>query len=194
MQEYDDPVTGMRHLQPSAGQLQAILDTPDDDDRTAPRASSLLKRVIHTTQSFFVGIPNSTHRSSSHGSQMRVSSNHALAIRNDFTDLAIVDSFASHSSPPSLASPPLVTTPARRLMGHSRDVPAKTPSTSDSIVPSRGRNLNAESNVQSRIAQFQRNVNVSATRALSNPSTKVSRWFLALLRRLQLGLPPRWVC
>ena len=56
--------------------------------------------------------------------------------------------------------------------GHSRDVQAKTVSTSDSLVPSRVRHLNAESNVQSRITQFQHNANVSATRALSNPSTK----------------------
>ena len=106
MQEFDDPVTDMRHLQTSAGQLRAILDTPDADDQTAPRAPSLLKRVIDTKQSFFVGIPNSTHRSSSRGSQMRVSSNHVLAIRNDVIDLAIIDPSASHSSPPSLASPP----------------------------------------------------------------------------------------
>ena len=71
-----------------------------------------------------------------------------------------------------MASPPLASTPARRLRGHSRDVPAKMASTSDSVVPSRVRNLNAESNVQSRITQFQRNVDVSATRALSIPSTK----------------------
>ena len=35
MQEFDDPVTGMRHLQSSSGQLQAILDTPGSDDQTA---------------------------------------------------------------------------------------------------------------------------------------------------------------
>ena len=111
MQEFNDPVTGMRHLQSSSGQLQAILDTLGSDDQTAQQAPSLMKRVIRTTQSFFVGTPNSTYRFSSRGSHMRELSSHALAIQNEVTDLAIINQPASHSSLPSLASPPLVITP-----------------------------------------------------------------------------------
>ena len=108
----------------------------------------------------------------SRGSQVRLSSNHALCVRNDVTDFDILDSSTSHSSPPSLASPPLVTTPARRLKGHPRDIPAKVRATGDSLVPSRVKHLNAESNVQTCITQFQRNASVTAPRALSNPSAK----------------------
>ena len=71
MQEFDDPVTGIRRLHSSFGQLKAILDTPESDDQTAQQAPSLMKHVIRTTQSFFVGAPNSTYRSSSRGSHMR---------------------------------------------------------------------------------------------------------------------------
>ena len=113
IEEFENPMVG----------LQAILDSPDD--QTDPRASSLLKGVIHSTQNFFVGTPNSTQRFSSRGNQIRLSSNHYLSIRNGIADLAILDSTTSHSSPSSLASPPLVTTPAMRLRGHSRDLPAK---------------------------------------------------------------------
>ena len=55
MKEFDDPVTGIRYRQ----SLPAIMDTPDSDDQTSQRASSLMKQVIRTTQSFFVGTPNS---------------------------------------------------------------------------------------------------------------------------------------
>ena len=75
MHEFDIPVMQ------SAIQLQAILDSPDD--QTAPRASSLFKRVIHSTQSFFVGTPNSLQRFSRRGSQVRLSSCHAQSIRHD---------------------------------------------------------------------------------------------------------------
>ena len=40
------------------------------------------------------------------------------------------------------------------------------------MVPSRVRHLNAESNVQTRIIQFQRNASVTAIRALYNTATK----------------------
>ena len=50
--EFDNPVTQ------SAIKLHAILDSPDD--QTAPGASPLFKRVIHSTQNFFVGTPNNT--------------------------------------------------------------------------------------------------------------------------------------
>ena len=40
MQDFDDPVTGMRRQQPLPGHLQAILDIPDSDDQTAQRAPS----------------------------------------------------------------------------------------------------------------------------------------------------------
>ena len=105
MHDFDNPIME------SASQLQAILDSPDD--QTAPRASSLLKRVIHSAQSFFVGTPNSTQRLSSRGSQVRVLSNYAHVNLNDTTDLAIIDSSVSHSSPPTLASSPRISNPPR---------------------------------------------------------------------------------
>ena len=107
LHEFDNPVMQ------SANRLQAILDSPDD--QTAPKALSLFKRVIQSTQSFFVGTPNSTQRFSSGGSQVRLSSSHSHSARNYVTDLAIMDSSTSHSSLPALASLPLATTPARRL-------------------------------------------------------------------------------
>ena len=131
-----------------------------------------MRRVIRTTQSFFVGTPNSTYRFSSRGSHMRELSSHAHAIQDEVTDLAIINQPASHSSLPSLASPPLAITPTRRVRGNSRDMPATSSSTSDAVVSSRTRSLNAESSVQSRIAQLQRNASMSATRALTNPTTR----------------------
>ena len=154
----------------SASKLQAILDSPDD--QIAPRASSLLKPVIHSTQSFFVGTPNSTQRFSSCGSQVKVSSNSAYVFRNDITDLAIIDSSVSHSSPPALASSHRISTPARRWRCNSNDILRRIDGTGDIAVPSRVRHLNAESNVQTRITKFQRNADAIAPRASSNPVTK----------------------
>ena len=103
---------------------------------------------------------------------MRELSSHALAIQNEVTDLAITNQPASHSLLPSLASPPLDITPTRRVRSNSRDIPATSSSTSDAVVSSRTRSLNAESSVQSRIAQLQRNASMSVTRALTNPTTR----------------------
>ena len=115
MKHFDDLVTGMRYQQ----SLPAILDTLDSDDQTAQRAPSLMKRVIRTTQSFFVGTPNSAHRSSSRDSHVREHSSHALAIQDDVIDIAIMNHTTSHSSPPSLASQMFVNTPTRRFRGNS---------------------------------------------------------------------------
>ena len=107
----DEPVSGIRYQQ----SLPAILDTPDSDDRTAQGASSLMKRVIRTTQSFFVGTPNSAHRSSSRDSHSREQPSHALAIQDDVIDIAIVNHSASHSPPSSLGSQMLSNTPTPTL-------------------------------------------------------------------------------
>ena len=51
-------------------------------------------------------------------------------------------------------------------------MPGRIDGTGDIAVPSRVKHLNAESDEQTRITQFQRNASVTARRALSNPSTK----------------------
>ena len=133
-----------------------------------------MKRVIRTTQSFFVGTPNSAHRSSSRDSHSREQSSHALAIQDDVADIAIMNHSASHSLPSSLGSQMLSNTPTRRFRGNSRDIVATSASASAAAVPSRARALSVESSVQSRIAQLQRKTSVgtSVERTLNIPATK----------------------
>ena len=170
MKEIDEPFTGMLYQR----SLPAILDTPDSDDQNAQTGSSLMKRVIRTTQSFFVGTPPSAHRSNSRDTQSREQPGQALAIQNDVTDLAIVTHSASQSpAPSSLGSQMLSNIQTRRTRGTSRDIVATSASVSSVVVPSRARAARVDSNVQSRIAQFQRKTSVGASleRTLNIPST-----------------------
>ena len=75
MYEYDNPFSDVLY------QLPALMDFPND--QTAPRAPSIVKRVISSAQSFFLGTPSSTQRSSSRGYQIRTTSQQAPGSRND---------------------------------------------------------------------------------------------------------------